>query len=162
MTKTIVSYFSSTGTTKQLAEIIANKLAAEMVELKALKPYTPADLNWHDEQARTTIEQHEHHSRVPVDPQTLPDLTGYDQVIIGHPIWWGIPPRLISDTIDHLDLNGKVLAPFATSGGSTYARSQSFIERTIQENNYQTTVKSGQILHNANDIDQWLKAINFI
>ena len=52
MTKTIVLYFSSTGTTKQLAEIIANKLAAEMVELKALAPYTPADLNWHDEQAR--------------------------------------------------------------------------------------------------------------
>ncbi len=162
MTKTIVLYFSSTGTTKQLAEIIANKLAAEMVELKALDPYTPADLNWHDEQARTTIEQHDHHSRVPVDPQSLPDLTGYDQVIIGHPIWWGIPPRLIADTIDHVDLNGKVLAPFATSGGSTYARSQSFIERTIQENNYQTTVRTSQILHNAKDIDQWLKAINFM
>lgn len=162
MAKTIVLYFSSTGTTKRLAELMANKLSADLGELQALQPYTAADLNWHDEQARTTIEQHDHQSRVPVDPQTLPDLSEYDQVIIGHPIWWGIPPRLIADAIDHLDLNGKVLATFATSGGSTYGRSQSFIERTVQENGYDTTVKNGQVLHNEQDVDRWLNAIGLI
>ena len=56
--------------------------------------------------------------------------------MIAHPIWWGITPRFITSMIDHLDLNGKKLATFATSGGSTYDRSQSYIERSVKENHY--------------------------
>lgn len=160
MTKTLVLYYSATNTTKNIAEQVAQKLNADLAEIHPVKPYTDADLNWHDENSRTTIEQHQHDSRVDIKDD-LPDLSGYTNVIIGHPIWWGIPPRLISATIDHLDLNGKNLALFATSGGSNYDRSQSFVERIIKENNYDTKINQGRILNNASQIDQWLASLNF-
>ncbi|WP_311318153.1 flavodoxin [Lactobacillus amylovorus] len=70
----------------------------------------------------TTIEQHQHQSRVVIQ-NDLSDISNYQNVIIAHPIWWGIPPRLIATLIDTLDLNGKKVATCATSGGTGYFRS---------------------------------------
>ena len=110
------------------------------------QPYTSADLDWHDPQSRTSIEQHQRNSRVEINDD-LPNISNYDNVIIGHPIWWGIPPRLITTVIDKLDLNDKNLASFATSGGSGYERSQSNIERTLRENTYNATINQGAVLN---------------
>ena len=68
---------------------------------------------------------------------------------------------MIADVIDKLDLNGKNLAMFATSGGSTYDRSQSFIERSVRENNYDTQVNQGAILNSPRQIDAWIDRLNF-
>lgn len=91
----------------------------------------------------------------------LPNITGYDNIVIGHPIWWAIPPRMIADLIDKLDLNGKNLAMFATSGGTNYDRSQNFVERTVKENNYDTHVNQGAVLNSAGQIDAWIGKLNF-
>lgn len=137
MAKTIVLYYSATGTTKKAAEEVAKQLNADIAEIHPVKPYTATDLNWHDESTRATVEQkQEHDGRVPIKDD-LPDMAQYDNVIIGHPIWWGIPPRLIAGTIDKLDLNGRVLATFGTSSSSGYDRSQSNVARTVKENGYQ-------------------------
>lgn len=124
------------------------------------QPYTSADLDWHDPQSRTSIEQHQRNSRVEINDD-LPDISNYDNIIIGHPIWWGIPPRLITTTIDKLDLNGKNLASFATSGGSGYERSQSNIERTLRENTYNATINQGAVLNSRRQIEAWVKTLNF-
>ena len=132
MTNTLVLYYSATGTTKKVAEQIAQKLNADIAEIHPVKPYTTEDLNWHDETTRATVEQQqEHDGRVPVKDD-FPSLDNYDNIIIGHPVWWGIPPRLIADTIDKLNLNGKNLATFGTSSSTNYSRSQSNIERTMK------------------------------
>ncbi len=68
---------------------------------------------------------------------------------------------MITTVIDHLNLNGKKLALFATSGGSSYQRSQSNIERALRENNYDVQVNPGAVLNNDAQIDQWLKKLNF-
>lgn len=94
MAKTIVFYFSATNTTKQRAEKIASKLGADLFAIQAEKPYSAADLDWHDPNSRTSIEQHQHASRVAIKDD-LPAINDYDTVLIGFPIWWGIPPRLI-------------------------------------------------------------------
>jgi flavodoxin len=159
MAKTLILYYSPTNTTKRIAETIADRLGADIHEIQAQQPYTAADLNWNNPQSRTTIEQHEHGKRVPIKDD-LPDLTGYQNVIIGHPIWWGIPPRLISATIDTLDLNGKHLATFATSGGSNYDRSQSYVERTVKENGYDVQLNQGQVLNSPAQVDAWLNSLN--
>ena len=107
MANTLVLYFSATGTTKKVAEKVAEKLNADIAEIHPVTPYTDEDLNWHDESTRATVEQkQEHDGRVPIKSD-LPSLDSYDNVVIGHPIWWGIPPRLIAATIDALNLNGK-------------------------------------------------------
>lgn len=158
MTKTLILYFSPQGHTKRYVDVVAKKLNADVHEIKPAKPYTAEDLNWHDETTRATVEQKQmHDGRVEI-VDDLPDAKDYDTIILAHPIWWGIPPRLIAATIDHLDLNGKTLAMFATSGGSNYSWSQSNIERTVKENNYQdVTIKQGTVLNSRGQIDQWLK-----
>lgn len=160
MAKTLVLYYSATNTTKSIAEQVAQKLNADIAEIHAAQPYTAADLNWHDSKSRTSIEQHQHDSRVAVKDD-LPDIQDYDNIVIGHPIWWAIPPRMIADVIDKLDLNGKNLAMFATSGGTSYDRSQSFIERSVRENNYDTQVNQGAILNSPRQIDAWIDRLNF-
>ena len=160
MPKTLVLYYSATDTTKNIAQVIANTLNADIAEIHAKQPYTSADLDWHDPQSRTSIEQHQHNSRVEINDD-LPDISNYDNVIIGHPIWWSIPPRLITTAIDKLDLNGKNLASFATSGGSGYERSQTNIERTLRENNYNATINQGAVLNSRRQIEIWVKTLNF-
>ncbi|WP_057741610.1 flavodoxin [Limosilactobacillus secaliphilus] len=160
MANTLVLYYSATGTTEKMAKLVAQKLGADIQAIHPVQPYTKDDLNWRDKSSRATTEQHEHDSRVPVKDD-FPDLSGYDNIIIAHPIWWGIPPRMIVDVIDKLDLNGKNLASFATSGGSDYERSQSLIQRTVDENHYDVHVNQGAVLNSTADVDPWLKSLNF-
>ena len=159
MAKTIVFYFSATNTTKQRAEKIASKLGADLFAIQAEKPYSATDLDWHDPNSRTSIEQHQHASRVAIKDD-LPAINNYDTVLIGFPIWWGIPPRLIADLIDRLPLNGKQLAGFATSGSSGFERAQSYLERTVKENNADVQVLPGAVLNNDAQMDAWLKQLN--
>lgn len=159
MAKTIVLYYSATGTTKKAAEEVAKQLGADIAAIHPVKPYTATDLNWHDQSTRATVEQkQEHDGRVPIKDD-LPDMAQYDNVIIGHPIWWGIPPRLIAATIDKLDLNGKVLATFGTSSSSGYDRSQSNVARTVKENGYQLALQQGAVLNSPAALNDWAKSL---
>lgn len=159
MAKTIVLYYSATGTTKKAAEEVAKQLGADIAAIHPVKPYTATDLNWHDQSTRATVEQkQEHDGRVPIKDD-LPDMAQYDNVIIGHPIWWGIPPRLIAATIDKLDLNGKVLATFGTSSSSGYDRSQSNVARTVKENGYQLALQQGVVLNSPAVLNDWVKSL---
>lgn len=159
MAKTIVLYYSATGTTKKAAKEVAKQLGADIAAIHPVKPYTATDLNWHDQSTRATVEQkQEHDGRVPIKDD-LPDMAQYDNVIIGHPIWWGIPPRLIAATIDKLDLNGKVLATFGTSSSSGYDRSQSNVARTVKENGYQLALQQGAVLNSPAALNNWVKSL---
>lgn len=159
MAKTIVLYYSATGTTKKAAEEVAKQLGADIAAIHPVKPYTATDLNWHDQSTRATVEQkQEHDGRVPIKDD-LPDMAQYDNVIIGHPIWWGIPPRLIAATIDKLDFNGKVLATFGTSSSSGYDRSQSNVARTVKENGYQLALQQGTVLNSPAALNDWVKSL---
>lgn len=155
MSKTLVLYFSATGTTKRIAELVAHKTDAQLAAIHPVTPYTSADLNWHDNNSRTSVEQHQHDSRVAVKVD-WPDVSQFDNVLIGSPIWWGIPPRMIASVVDHLNLNGQTLAGFATSGGSGYTRAQNFLSRAVKENGGQADLKVGRVLSSVADIDRWL------
>lgn len=158
MAKTLVLYYSATGTTKRIAEIVAQKTNADLAVIHPVQPYTSEDLDWHNDQSRTSVEQHQHNSRVAIQDD-LPDLTDYDTVLIGSPIWWGIPPRMIASVIDHLDLNGQTLVGFATCGGSDYTWAQRFISRALSENGGKANLKAGRVLSSGTDVDDWLKSV---
>lgn len=152
--KTLVIYFSKTGTTKALAEMLADRLGADTYQIEEAQPYTSADLDWNVPTSRANLEQGDDDSR-PAYKGKLPDLSSYDQVIIGHPTWWGRPPRLIQTVIEHLDLSGKRLATFATSGGSTYVQAQTVMDRILDH------PAPGCVLNNERNIVSWLTAIDF-
>lgn len=149
--KTLVMYFSSTGHTRRAADIIAQKLNADTYEIKAENPYTPADLDWNDPGSRANREQNDGGSR-PAYQGELPDISRYDTVIIGHPTWWGIPPRIIETVIGHMDFTGKTVATFSTSGGSGYSGAQQIMDRLLGPD-----VKPGAVLSSPASVDAWLK-----
>jgi len=123
----LVVYFSATGTTKGVAEKLAEGLSADLYEIVPEEPYTDADLNWNDRKSRTSIETDDPNCR-PAIAGELPDLTPWDTVFIGYPIWWGDTPRIVSNFVENVDLTRKTLAVFFTSGGSGLGSSMKHLE----------------------------------
>ena len=117
MDKILVAYFSASGVTKRVAEELVKAVKADLFEITPETPYTAADLDWRDQQSRSTLEMK--------DPGCRPAITGqvenmaqYDTVFVGFPIWWGQEPSVVDTFLDAYDFSGKRLIPFCTSGGS--------------------------------------------
>ncbi|MBR6954465.1 MAG: NAD(P)H-dependent oxidoreductase [Clostridia bacterium] len=123
----LVVYFSATGTTRGAAEKLAEGLSADLYEIVPEEPYTDADLNYNDSRSRTSIEMDDPSCR-PAIAGELPDLAAYDTVLIGYPIWWGDVPCIVSNFVEHVDLTGKTLAVFFTSGSSGLGNSMKHLE----------------------------------
>ena len=126
--KALVAYFSATGTTKGVAEHIANGLNADIYEIVPEEPYTDADLDYNDNNSRTTIEMNDPDAR-PAISGSVENMEQYDTVFIGYPIWWGEAPRIASTFMESYDFSGKTIVPFCTSGGSGIGSSASNLER---------------------------------
>ena len=127
-TKVLVAYFSATNTTEGVAEHIANGLNADIYEIVPEDPYTNADLNYNDNNSRTTIEMNDPSARPAISGSAL-NMEQYDIVFIGYPIWWGDAPRIVSTFMESYDFSGKTIVPFCTSGGSGIGSSASNLER---------------------------------
>ena len=119
---TLVIYFSATGTTKGVAERIAKVTDADVFELIPAEPYSDADLDWHDDKSRTTIEMNDPDCRPAIANDTV-SFEGYKTVYIGYPIWWGDAPRMMSTFVEAHNLDGLTVIPFCTSGSSSIGRS---------------------------------------
>lgn len=126
--KVLVAYFSATGTTKGVAEHIANGLNADIYEIVPEDPYTDADLNYNDNNSRTTIEMNDPNAR-PAISGSVENMEQYDIIFVGYPIWWGEAPRIVSTFMESYDFSGKTIVPFCTSGGSGIGSSASNLER---------------------------------
>lgn len=126
-TKILVAYFSATNTTEGVAEIIADSLFADLYEIVPEQPYTDADLNYHDDNSRSTIEMNDSSAR-PAISGSVEDMEQYDIVYIGYPIWWGEAPRIVSTFVESYDFAGKTIVPFCTSGSSGVGSSATNLE----------------------------------
>lgn len=115
--KILVAYFSATGTTANIAEKIATTTNADLFEIKPEQAYTEADLNWRDEDSRSSIEMKDRTSR-PAIASKVENMEQYDVVFIGFPIWWGREPSIIDTFMESYDFTGKKVIPFVTSGSS--------------------------------------------
>ena len=115
--KTLVAYFSATGTTMEAATKLAKVANADLHEIVPAVPYTPADLNWRDKKSRSTLEMEDKSSR-PAIANKVENMEQYDTVFVGYPIWWYIAPTIINTFLEQYDFTGKTVIPFFTSGGS--------------------------------------------
>ena len=143
--KVLVTYFSATGTTAKVARDIADVSGGELFEIMPQNPYTDADLNWNNKQSRSSIEMGDATSR-PALRNKKENISDYDIIFIGYPIWWNLAPRIINTFIEEHDLNGKVIIPFATSGGSGISNSVSALKKAYPSLNW----KEGKLLNRAN------------
>ena len=120
--KTLVIYFSATGTTKGVAEKIAGITGADTYEIKAAQEYTDDDLNWNDSNSRATKEQNDSSVRPEIGSEKV-SLDGYSKIYIGYPIWWGEEPRIMDTFVESYSFDGITMIPFCTSGSSGIGRS---------------------------------------
>ncbi len=152
--KTLIIYFSETGTTKERAQAIAHELGADLYEIKAKIPYTSQDRNWYDDSSRCNLEQYDEYSR-PDFAGNLPDISQYERILIGHPTWWGIPPRVVQTVMDQMDFSDKILGSFSTSGGSTYVKAQPIFNQYAAKYHI-----AGDVLNSTAAMKRWLKQLN--
>ena len=113
--KALVAFFSASGVTKRVAKTLSEAINADLFEIEPETKYTDADLNWMDSRSRSSLEMKDISSRPAIKSKT--DVAPYDVVFVGFPIWWYREPSIIDTFIEQYDFDGKVIVPFATSGG---------------------------------------------
>ena len=151
--KTLVVYFSATGSTKAVAEEIARLTGADLYEIAPAVPYTDEDLNYNNDDCRANQEMNDASARPAIGSEAI-DVSSYDTVFIGYPIWWGTMPRIINTFLDTYDFSGKTVLPFCTSGSSGITQSVSDIRAAETD----ADVRDGLRASGANDssIENWI------
>lgn len=119
MSTKLVAYFSATGRTAKAAAKVAKASGADIYEIKPTVKYERADLNWMDKKSRSTLEMNDRDSRPAIITGDI-DLSGYDTVYLGFPIWWYVAPKVINSFLEAYSFSGKRIVLFATSGGSGF------------------------------------------
>lgn len=117
--KTLVVYYSASGNTEKVANVIAEAAGADLFEVEPAEPYSDEDLDWTNDNSRVSVE-HENESERDIElvSATVENWDSYDKVFIGYPIWWGIAAWPLNGFVEANDFTGKTVIPFCTSASS--------------------------------------------
>ena len=151
--------FSATGTTRPIAEEIANVTGGDLFEIVPVQPYSEEDLDYSNDNCRANQEQNDDTAR-PEISDTIENIDEYDVVFIGHPIWWGIEPRIIDTFLESYDFSGKTMVDFCTSGGSGISESESNLKEICPDSVW---LEGKRFLESSShdDIADWVDNMNF-
>lgn len=159
MKKTLVAYFSASGVTAGVSKNLAKAAGADLYEIKPQVPYTHADLNWNDKQARSTIEMHDKSFRPPLADKDA-NIQEYDVVYVGFPIWWYVAPTIINTFLESYDFSGKTIVLFATSGGSGFGNTAKELEGSCPG----AILIEGRVLsgrQSESDLKKWVDSLGY-
>lgn len=156
MSKKLVAYFSASGTTKKTAQMVADAAGADLYEITPKEAYTSADLNWMDKKSRSSVEMNDKKFRPEIVDNNV-DISNYDTIILGFPIWWYVAPTIINTFLEKHDFSGKKIVLFATSGGSGFGNTVKELKPSAPSAQF----VEGKILNNANkqEIEKWVKTL---
>lgn len=152
MKSALVAYFSPTGTTKRIANMLAESVGAKVFEIVPKKPYTRTDLDWTNDNSRTSLEMKDKDCRPEIESRVR-DMAQYDVVFIGFPIWWYREPSIIDTFVESHNFDGKLIVPFATSGGSLIGDSY----KNIQSLAPNAKVEKGKVFDSGTEISELKK-----
>ena len=130
MSKTLAAYFSASGTTAKVAEMLAKAANADIYEIKPAVPYTRADLDWMNKKSRSSVEMSDKSSRPELADKSA-NIADYDTVLLGFPIWWYVAPTIINTFLESYDFSGKKIVLFATSGGSGFGKTVECLKGSV-------------------------------
>lgn len=159
MSKTLVTYFSATGVTAKAAEILSEAIGADLYEIRPEVPYTKADLDWMDENSRSTIEMKNKAFRPAIADKDA-KVKEYDTIFVGFPIWWYVAPTIINTFLESYDFTGKKIIIFATSGGSGFGKTMEELEVSISSS---AELIQGELMNGNQSFDKvnsWVKKLN--
>lgn len=156
MSKKLVCYFSCTKTTQKYATKLSQDLGCDLYEIKPVKTYTKDDLNWQDENSRSSLEMSNPKARTELI-KDLNNLSNYETILVGFPIWWYTAPRIINSFFESYDLSSKKVVIFATSGSSNMGQ----IVKQLQITYPQLNLIEGKVVNHISNIEyeNWLKTI---
>ena len=154
MSNILITYFSASGVTKSEAERISKIVNGDLFEIEPKEKYTKEDLDWRNKQSRSSVEMQNKSFRPELKEDNL-DISNYDTILIGFPIWWGVAPTVVNTFIESEDFTGKNLIPFCTSGGSGMLYCENDLKKTYPNYNWK---QGKRILGNETDeeIINWI------
>ena len=155
--KTLVAYFSATGTTEAVAKDLAEVTGATLYEIKPAVKYTAADLDWRNKESRSSVEMADKNSR-PAIVKDLKDADRFDVIYIGFPVWWYTAPTIINTFIETYGFDGKTVVFFATSGGSDVKGA----DKQFAEQYPDIIWKTGKLLNGATkeEMKAWIEGLH--
>lgn len=154
--KKLVAYFSANGHTAKVAKLLAERLGADLFEIRPEEPYTKKDLNWMNPLSRTTKEMHKKSFRPAMVREEL-KVEAYDEIYLGFPIWWYIAPTIVNTFLESCDFSGKTITLFATSGGSGFGKTVMHLRPSLPES---TKLVEGRVINTKTAeqvIAEWIK-----
>ena len=156
MNKTLVVYFSASGTTRKIAEMIAEVGDFSLYEITPKELYTSDDLNWMNKKSRSSVEMSNKKIR-PEITDTDAHIKEYDTIILGFPIWWYVAPTIVNTFLEKYDFSGKKIVLFATSGGSGFGTTVKELKPSAPG----AEIVEGKLLNRANkqEIEKWVKSL---
>jgi len=158
MSRTLVAYFSCSGTTKALAARLAQVTGADLYEITPAVPYTTADLDWQNKQARSTVEMADLKSR-PAVADKVTGMAQYDAVFVGFPIWWHVAPTIVNTFLESYDFAGKTVIPFVTSGGSPVGDTEKWLHTSCSQGTKWKPAKRFEADADVAALKQWVASL---
>ena len=156
MSKNLVAFFSASGTTKKVAEMIAEEAKADLFEIEPKVPYTKADLDWMNKKSRSSVEMSDKKYRPEIMKKKM-DMSSYDEILLGFPIWWYVAPTIVNTFLEAYDFSGKKIVLFATSGGSGFGNTV----KELQPSAPDAVITEGSLLNRGTkqEISEWVKSL---
>ncbi len=155
----LVVYYSATGNTQNVANIIADITGGDLFELEPVEPYTDEDLNYSDENSRVSREHEDESLRnVELTSTTVDNWDSYDTVFIGYPIWWGEAAWPVDSFVENNDFTGKTVIPFATSASSGMGESGQLLADMAGTGDWQEGMRFRSGADEA-DVQEWVNGL---
>lgn len=148
MSKQLVAYFSASGVTAKVADMLADAVGADIHEISPKVPYTKADLNWMDKKSRSSVEMADKKIRPEIAESNV-RIEDYDEIFLGFPIWWYVAPTIINTFLEKYDFSGKKIILFATSGGSKFGKTVEELKVSVSAD---TEIIEGKLLNGKQSI----------
>lgn len=154
----LIVYFSQTGNTETVANIIHDNVGGDIVKLETTEAY-PSD---YDELVDYAQQEQQEDAR-PELSTVIENIEQYDTIFLGYPNWWGDMPMAIYTFLNTYDLSGKTIAPFITHGGSGLSGTP----ENIQEEELNASVTEGLAIDgdeasdSSEDVVEWLNSLGF-
>ncbi len=157
--KTLVAYYSATGTTERIADDIAEEMNADIFVITPAEEYTSADLSWTNPESRVVAEHNDPERHTELVTMDVPDWESYDNVFIGYPIWWQEASWVVDDFVKNNDFTGKNVIPFCTSSSSPLGESGTKLAEMAGTGNWLEGMRF-RSSSSVNDVAEWVQSLD--
>ena len=160
MSKKLVAYFSASGKTAKVADMLADAVGADIYEIRPEVPYSKADLNWMNKKSRSSVEMNDKAFRPTIADKNA-KIDQYDTIFLGFPIWWYVAPTIINTFLEGYDFSGKKVILFATSGSSGFGKTVEELKVSVPAS---CEIVEGKLLNGKQTIPkirEWTETLDF-